>query len=164
MRNLVAGLIWKIKMLTSFLRLKFFFAVIILVLTDQIFKNAILAFLSSGPVSWGGFLSLEIYKNYGIVFGIPFPSGLFYFAFFIFLLLLLAGRFFNSRPPDKNQAIGWVLLLAGAAGNMIDRLRWGYIIDFISIGNVLIFNLADIFITAGAIILLEKSIGFFRRA
>lgn len=143
-------------MLTNFSRLKFLFAVTILVLIDQISKNAALAFLSSGPVSWGGFLSLEIYKNYGIVFGIPFPSGLFYFAFFVFLFLLFAGRFFDSRLPDKNQAIGWVLLLAGAAGNIIDRLRYGYIIDFISVKGIFVFNLADVFIAIGAIILLKK--------
>lgn len=143
-------------MLTNFSRLKFFFAVVILVLTDQIFKNAILAFLSSGTVSANNYISWEIYKNYGIVFGIPFPNGLFYFAILIFLILLFAGRFFDHRRLDGRQIIGLVFLLAGAAGNIIDRLRWGYIIDFINVKNVLVFNLADVFIAAGAIMLLEK--------
>jgi signal peptidase II len=140
----------------KFFWLKFSFAFIILVLFDQVFKNAVLAFLSSRPISEGGFISLEVYKNYGIVFGIPFPNELIYFAILIFLFLLFAGRFFDSRRTDKYQAIGLILLLAGAAGNLIDRLRWGYIIDFVSVKGIFVFNLADVFIAIGAILILKK--------
>jgi len=141
---------------TKFFWLKFFFAVLVLVLTDQILKNAVLAFLSSSPASANDYIVWEIYKNYGIIFGIPFPSGLFYFVIFIFLLLLFAGRFFDPRRLDRRQAAGLIFLLAGAAGNIIDRLHWGYIVDFISVKGIFVFNLADVFIAAGAILMLEK--------
>lgn len=142
--------------LTKFFGLKLFSTFAVLVLADQILKNAALAFLSSGLVVQGGFLSFEIYKNFGIVFGIPFPNGLFYFAVFIFLVLLFAGRIFDSRQPDKYQAIGLVFLLAGATGNIIDRLRWGYIIDFVNIKGMFAFNPADVFIAIGTIMMLEN--------
>jgi signal peptidase II len=57
------------------------------------------------------------------------------------------------------------LLIGGALGNLIDRVRFGYVIDFIDmgIGNLrwFTYNLADAFITVGAIFLLARE--FFRK-
>lgn len=136
--------------------LKIFFAIFVLVLTDQILKNAALAFLSSGPVGVSDYFSFEIYKNYGIAFGVPISGGTLYFGVFIFLFLLFAGLLLDFNRPGKYQNSGLVLLLAGAAGNMIDRLRWGYIIDFINIKDIFIFNVADIFIVVGGLMLLRS--------
>lgn len=140
----------------KFLWLKTFFTVFILVLIDQVLKNAALAFLSQGPVNLSDYFGFEIYKNYGIAFGIPVPGGLFYFAIFFFLLLLFAGKFLNLHRLSALQATSLTFLLAGAVGNIIDRLRFGYIIDFINIGNIFIFNLADAFIVIGGIMLLRS--------
>lgn len=139
----------------KFLWLKTFFTVFILVLIDQVLKNAALAFLSQGPVNLSDYFGFEIYKNYGIAFGIPVPGGLFYFAIFVFSLLVFTGKFLDLRRLDGRQTAGLIFLLAGAAGNIIDRLQWEYIIDYISIGNILVFNLADVFIVIGAIMLLR---------
>lgn len=143
--------------------LKIFFAIFILVLTDQIFKNAALAFLSQGPVNLSDYFSFEIYKNFGIAFGVPVTGGLLYFAIFIFLLLLFAGKFLDMRRLEGGEAAGLIFLLAGAAGNIIDRLRWGYIIDFISVKSIFVFNPADVFIVIGGIILLRIFLALDKR-
>ena len=46
-----------------------------------------------------------------------------------------------------------MLILVGAIGNIIDRLVWGYVIDYIDV-NYFVCNLADIFIFVGALLLL----------
>jgi signal peptidase II len=46
------------------------------------------------------------------------------------------------------------LLAAGAMGNLIDRIRLGYVIDFISVGSFPVFNFADSFITVAIFLLL----------
>jgi signal peptidase II len=45
----------------------------------------------------------------------------------------------------------WAIFIGGTIGNLIDRIRIGKVIDFISIGNFPVFNLADTYITISAI-------------
>jgi signal peptidase II len=53
--------------------------------------------------------------------------------------------------------IGVIFILGGALSNLIDRYRYGCVIDFIDIKIWPIFNLADIFITIGAIIVILRN-------
>lgn len=60
----------------------------------------------------------------------------------------------------KVDKVDWIIKLAlmfelgGAVGNLIDRFNHGYVIDFVSVGNFPVFNVADSAITVGVIILL----------
>ena len=54
----------------------------------------------------------------------------------------------------RKITIGFIL--GGAIGNMIDRVRFGYVIDFIDFRIWPVFNLADSFITIGAVVLFWK--------
>ncbi|WP_377192305.1 signal peptidase II [Ruegeria meonggei] len=58
--------------------------------------------------------------------------------------------------PSKLMMISGGLLIGGAIGNVVDRLLYGYVLDFLNmsccgINNPFVFNLADVFIFAGAI-------------
>lgn len=141
--------------LTKFSALKIFSVIFILVFFDQILKNAALAFLAS-PVYLNDFFSLEIYKNYGIGFGLPASAGVFYFAVFLFFIRAISGKFLRFEEMSKKEIIAVSFILGGALGNLIDRISMGYIVDFVNIGNIVIFNPADVFIALGAVILLEK--------
>ena len=59
---------------------------------------------------------------------------------------------------NKILKIGYGLILGGAIGNFIDRIVYGYVIDFIDIDifgwNYPIFNLADMFIVVGVILVM----------
>ena len=59
------------------------------------------------------------------------------------------------RRPPRRPVIRAALLLvtAGAIGNYIDRLARGYVVDFVYLHHWPVFNVADIYVTAGAIIL-----------
>ena len=71
-----------------------------------------------------------------------------------------------ARPEEKMTNIGFAMILGGAAGNLIDRVRHGYVVDFIDIyvrgWHWPAFNVADAAISIGAVVVIFDSLGFFR--
>ncbi len=109
-------------------------------------------------VLWPGFLSLTDHKNYGLIGNFPLPK------YIIVLLMLtalaLVGKALLSvwRQNQWAGVIGLSLILAGALGNLTDRLVHGYVFDWILLFNTSVINLADIMITAGIIIYIYSQI------
>ena len=66
------------------------------------------------------------------------------------------------KPEEKFQAMAFSLILGGAVGNLIDRVRFGYVVDFIEIYyhqySWPAFNIADSAITVGVIILIVDTL------
>jgi len=77
-------------------------------------------------------------------------------------LLLLTFMLTRQRDMSRLQRAAFTLILAGALGNMIDRFRLGYVIDFIHFKlprfDFPVFNLADSFVVVGAALLLGSSL------
>ena len=71
-----------------------------------------------------------------------------------------------ARPEEKLTNIGFAMILGGAAGNLIDRVRHGYVVDFIDIyvrdWHWPAFNVADAAISIGALVVIFDSLGLFR--
>lgn len=91
--------------------------------------------------------------NTGTAFGLFGQAGP---LFAVIGLVVVAGILYYY--PQLAQAAWWAhvglsLQLGGALGNLSDRLRLGYVVDFIHIGFLPIFNLADIFIVLGVSLL-----------
>lgn len=126
------------------------------IVLDQAIKKIAVSYLSGAPVYFNDFFSLEIFKNYGIAFGLPLNAEVFYIVVLLFFAWLVSGKLLNFREMGRREITAIGLILSGALGNLIDRVNLGYIIDFVNIGNIVIFNLADVFILAGVIVLLEK--------
>lgn len=72
------------------------------------------------------------------------------------LALVFGVGFFIVRRNISTQMerMGVALVMAGAAGNLIDRIRLGYVIDFLKIPNWPVFNVADVAIVVGMGLLL----------
>lgn len=75
------------------------------------------------------------------------------------LIILLIGYYvYKNRPKAKLERLAYSLILSGAIGNFIDRVIYGYVIDFFDFYifgyNYPIFNLADTFIVMGIIMLI----------
>lgn len=98
----------------------------------------------------GNVIRLTRVHNPGGAFGI-FPGGAIMFLVVtsivsVVLFLLLVAIHIDSRLIKTGMA----LVLAGALGNLVDRIRWGYVLDFFEIRGFPIFNVADACITVGA--------------
>ena len=100
------------------------------------------------------FLDLENTRNDGIAFGLAgdIPAGVIAVAIGLLVGLL---AFITLRGEPRPYV--WLpagLLVGGALGNLIDRIRAGAVTDFIALPNWPTFNLADVSITVGVILLL----------
>jgi len=124
---------------------------------DQIGKFYIEKFVSSYssiPVVSEVF-HLTLVYNTGIAFGL-FKEYPFVFTILTILAIILIVYFLNQKKHKLNvsEKIALCFILGGSAGNLIDRLRYGHIVDFIDFRFWPVFNIADSFITIGAVILI----------
>ena len=118
-----------------------------------------------------GFFQFIYTENPGIAFGQLQEGGSFGRWFFVVLAMLAALAvfyYFVRTPRNDDRVLGsCALLLAGISGNLTDRARLGYVIDFIVLhaGNYHwpTFNIADASITVGALLLAYDLI-FSRRS
>lgn len=132
---------------------------IILVIFDQITKTWIrnnLAFNELWmPWEWlAPYARLVNWHNTGAAFGIfQGMNGVFLVLAFVIIGLILV---YFPRIPEEDFffRLALTLQMAGAAGNLIDRLYRGYVTDFISIGRFPVFNIADSCITLGVVVLI----------
>ncbi|MEI8308865.1 MAG: signal peptidase II [Chloroflexales bacterium] len=73
-------------------------------------------------------------------------------------LMIVAGAiyFYATQLPNRRVSVQVILglIMGGAFGNLIDRVRLGYVVDFIQVGWFPVFNLADSAITVGAALLM----------
>lgn len=110
-----------------------------------------------------GFFNLVLVKNRGMAFGIfsQTRSG-FYYYFLLFTTIGAIGVilfcFFWIKRTKKWLTVGLSLILGGALGNLVDRVRLGYVIDFLDFFlkgyHWPAFNVADSAVTAGTFWLL----------
>jgi len=104
-----------------------------------------------------GVLNLTYVENTGAAFGI-FPAG--GLVFLILSGFIIAGVcvYYVSLPKGgvyKKMRFALVLVLAGAVGNFIDRIRYGYVVDYLHLMFIdfPVFNVADMLIVLGTIFL-----------
>jgi len=129
-------------------------------LTKAVLKHA-LELHEYRPVL-GGFLSISHVRNRGAAFGILSEAGLPYQGQLLSLVSLLALgaiALYALRLPAEARLprLALALVLGGAIGNLIDRLRFGYVVDFIHVyWRQYVwpdFNLADSAISVGVVLL-----------
>ena len=128
------------------MRIKFFLLPLIIVLADASTKY----YFRSNTIDIG-FLSLHFVKNYGAAFGILQNQKLFLLIIPIVALFIIA-YYLRSMKKENILFYALLLLLGGTIGNLIDRIFFGYVIDFIDLGFFPSFNLADSAITIGVLI------------
>ena len=106
-----------------------------------------------------GVFSMTRIHNSGIAFGL-FP-GLPNVFMVITLVCMFAVAYFylTAEPRSVLLTVGCALILGGALGNLIDRFRFGYVVDFINFSFWPAFNIADSSVSIGVALLL---VTFFR--
>jgi signal peptidase II len=105
-------------------------------------------------------LKLIYGENTGAAFGILPAARWFLILLAVIVLLVILWYVQKERCRSRLQYNGLIFIFAGALGNLIDRIFYGYVVDFINLPRWPTFNLADIFIDIGAaclIIYLFKS-------
>jgi signal peptidase II len=98
---------------------------------------------------------LRYVQNYGAAFGILQQKRIFFIIITTIVILLIILYLYKNYNVLSNFAkFSITLFLSGAIGNFIDRLRLGYVIDFLRVNLIKsydfpVFNMADVFIVVG---------------
>lgn len=133
----------------------FYIFIILLITLDQAIKflvNNSLSYGQSVPVLKNIF-HLTYVRNSGAGFGILQGQREFFIIITIIIIsTLLIYRFKTSNNKYLNMALG--LIIGGAIGNLIDRIRFSYVIDYLDFRIWPVFNLADSAVFVGVGILL----------
>ncbi len=138
----------------------------LIIVLDQISKWIVLDTLTYNvPVPFiEGFWNWTLVHNYGAAFSfLSQASGWQRWLFSVLAVVIsIVLMFWLRRLPrhDWYEALPFAMIIGGALGNLIDRLRFGYVIDFVQWGWWPVFNIADSAITVGAVLLVSFS--FFR--
>ena len=123
-------------------------------LIDQVSKRLILdrlTFDSEIPVA-GGLFRLALVHNRGIAFGM-FQSSPVPLMITIITVAAIVYTTVRKGHLPKLLSISMGLLFGGAVGNLIDRLHFGYVVDFVDFGFWPVFNFADVAIVSGVFLL-----------
>ena len=140
--------------------MKYLVSFLILLITDLVVKYALNTSNIESITLIPLFLDFYLTKNTGIALSLFSSSGTLtqiFLTITIFIaLMFLVYTFFTT--VDKMQKIGLILVLSGGFGNFIERLFFGSVTDYLHLrigtNSLFVFNLADFFITLGAIIII----------
>lgn len=143
-------------------RIYFWITGIFVFVLDRLTKVWVLNNLVGKEIKLTSFLNLVFVGNKGIVFGIGNnyrSSGTFIFASVVAIIVVFL-LFRKLKSADKYVYISLGMILGGGFGNLVDRVIYGYVVDFIDfhIGNYHwpAFNVADTFIVLGVLLFLSR--------
>lgn len=131
-----------------------FFIIVFIIFIDQISKYTAIKYLkSSRPyVIIENFLQFNYVENKGAAFGILENKRTFFIIITIFIIIFLSFYLLKYHNNiSMLTKLSFAMLIGGATGNLIDRVRFGYVVDFISFRfknsySFPVFNIADSFI------------------
>ena len=139
-----------------------FFFILTVFLLDRVTKISIINLLENSdktniPIT--NFLSFNLIWNEGIAFGLfSFDQKLYYNFLTIIIILVTIIIFLMIIKTKGLEKIAFMMIFGGSLGNIFDRLVYASVPDFIDFHfnnfNWFIFNVADIFISMGVILLI----------
>ena len=127
----------------------------------KVFFSAVLQIGESLPVIKHAFHFTLVHNN-GIAFGLFKDNGFVFLiipAIAVFLLIYNVYYYHKFGELDWVYIVAFSLILGGAIGNLIDRITFGHVIDFIDFRIWPTFNVADSAITIGVIIIAHRLVG-----
>ncbi len=128
----------------------FFGIALLVIILDQITKGVVVRYIQNRIPVISDVLFMSQIRNTGAGFGLFQGTN----QLMVFLSLCVIGviLFFYGQLPDRRSIqVSVALILGGGIANLVDRIRLGYVIDFIDFRFWPAFNLADTAITLGVI-------------
>ncbi|MCX5666245.1 MAG: signal peptidase II [Candidatus Omnitrophica bacterium] len=127
----------------------------LVVIIDRLTKYILFRNLSEGESVRliPGLFHITLVLNTGVAFGLFKGKSLFFTVTSALVMVLIGIYIWRVGCKDLLTLTALGLILGGAAGNLIDRVLFGYVIDFLDFRIWPVFNIADASITIGAFIL-----------
>jgi len=137
--------------------MRFWLTTLLVLMIDQLSKLWVVNNFIPGEsrVVLNKVLWLTYVQNQGAAFGILQGHSWLFFICAILVIVILVVINSKQHLPATMQLI-FGLIMAGAIGNLLDRLRLNYVVDFFDLGWWPVFNVADMAIVCGGILLVLK--------
>ncbi len=141
---------------------------VLLVAFDQVTKFLAVTYLKDQPpiVLWENVFELHYLENRGAAFGMLQGQQWFFLlmGIAVFFAALYLFRYMSEDRKFLPVRLVAVCILAGAWGNMIDRLRFSYVVDFFyfKLINFPIFNVADIYVSVATAVLFVLVLFYYK--
>lgn len=131
--------------------------VIFLVVADEFLKYFSLKKLpSETDIIDPGLIEFAIHKNFGMAFDIPFKLEL-VILFSITIGAFLAHVAYKNYKKHPDISFSALVIIIGAAGNLYDRIVYGFTVDYLLILGRSAINLSDLIIITGVVLMLMAS-------
>lgn len=141
-----------------------FLLVALIVIADQLIKYFIVSGVQIGDIAFSilNLIDITYVQNRGAAFSILSGNRVLLSLISIIFCIVVAIYWRWKKPQHKLLCTSLAMMFGGAAGNAIDRICHGYVVDYISTSFIdfPVFNLADIAITVGAALLVIYFIWF----
>lgn len=134
----------------------FFLVVFIALAADLYTKHLTLRYLQVGEFIPMGIFDIRHVHNTGAAFGMLAKSNVLFVSVAVVVLVGLLVNLPRIRRAETLTVVALGLIAGGTLGNLIDRLRFGYVVDFIDFRWWPVFNVADSCICVGVAILIWK--------
>jgi signal peptidase II len=137
---------------------------------DQLTKHLVHGHIAPGVRHWliPGLVSLAHTRNAGFAFGLmekvpPSLQEVFFIGIPVFALILIVLIFIKLQDNQMLTSLALTSILGGATGNLLDRIQYGYVIDFLDFHlgpsvKLPAFNIADFAIIAGVALMFYNTL------
>jgi signal peptidase II len=140
--------------------LLFFGTTLAVMALDQVTKALATRYLlgpgGTGPQSipvLGEYIRLTYVQNRGAAFGLLQDQTAFFILVGIVVIVVIVASYRQIREPNWSLHLSLGLQMGGALGNLVDRIRQGYVVDFFDLTFWPVFNIADSAICVGVALL-----------
>ena len=127
----------------------FFGVAIFFILLDRFFKSLATQLIGGESTIFFNWLNFVFVKNYNIALSLPLSGTLVNFLIIFLTLLVIYCCLLFIKKEDVINASCMFLIALGAISNLVDRIIYGFVIDYLDVKYFSVLNLADIMITTG---------------
>ena len=156
-------------MIKSFFRknYKYFLFILFIFIVDRLSKNYVILLdqssLEGDLLFFSSFFNIQLVWNSGVAFGLfSFEEDFYYNLITLIIIVVVILVIYLAKNANKLDRYLYSMIIGGASGNLLDRLLYRSVPDFIDLHynnfHWFIFNVADIFITIGIISLIFSDI------
>lgn len=125
---------------------------ILFVIFDRFFKYMAVNYLTSDGVDLlGKIFRLNFTGNYDIAFSLPVNGGLLNILIIFIIVWLMYYLMYVAEKGRYSESLLLVFVILGASSNLMDRMQYGFVIDYLDLKYFTVFNLADAMIVLGAV-------------
>ncbi|MFH1427611.1 MAG: signal peptidase II [Patescibacteria group bacterium] len=130
----------------------YFLIVIFFLILDRFFKFLAISQYFSEPIKiLDDIFKLSYSSNYNIAFSLPISGLGLNLAIIVIILALFYYLLILLKKNNYHESLYLAVILLGACSNLFDRLRYGFVIDYLDLKYFTVFNIADMMIVGGVL-------------